>query len=67
MNKMLIAVFDSDAAAFEGLNALKDLHKNGDITLYASAVIAKDKTGKIEVKQAGRPRAGWHRGRACHG
>ncbi len=51
MNKMLIAVFDSDAAAFEGLSALKDLHKNGDITLYASAVIAKDKTGKIEVKK----------------
>jgi uncharacterized membrane protein len=51
MNKMIVAVFDSESAAFEGVSALKDLHKSGDITLYASTVIAKDKTGKIEVKQ----------------
>jgi uncharacterized membrane protein len=52
MNKMLVAVFEREAAAFEGLSALKDLHRDGDITLYSSAVIAKDKSGKIEVKQA---------------
>ena len=52
MNKMLVAVFDTETAAFEGLNALRDLHRDGDITLYASAVIVKDKTGKISVKQA---------------
>ena len=52
MNKMLVAVFESENAAFEGLSALEDLHKDGDITLYASAVIAKDKTGKISIKQA---------------
>ena len=52
MNKMLVAVFDREEAAFEGLSALKDLHRDGDITLYASAVIAKDKNEKIEVKQA---------------
>ena len=51
MNKMLVAVFDSESAAFEGLSALRDLHRGGDITLYASAVIVKDKTGKISVKQ----------------
>ena len=52
MNKMLVGVFEREAAAFEGLSALKDLHRDGDITLYSSAVIAKDKNGKIEVKQA---------------
>ena len=51
MNKMLVAVFDTEPAAFEGLSALRDLHRDGDITLYASAVIVKDKTGKINVKQ----------------
>lgn len=56
MNKMLIAVFGTESAAFEGLNALKDLHRDGDITLYASAVIAKDKAGKLDVKQAAEPR-----------
>jgi uncharacterized membrane protein len=51
MNKMLVAVFDTEPAAFEGLSALRDLHSDGDITLYASAVMVKDKTGKISVKQ----------------
>ncbi|MDP3896601.1 MAG: DUF1269 domain-containing protein [Mesorhizobium sp.] len=52
MNKMLVAVFDTEAAAFEGLSALKDLHRDGDITLYASAVIVKDKTNEISIRQA---------------
>jgi len=51
MNKMLVAVFDTEPAAFEGLSALRDMHRDGDITLYASAVMVKDKTGKINVKQ----------------
>lgn len=52
MNKMLVAVFDTETAAFQGLSALKDLHRDGDVTLYASAVIVKDKTGQISIKQA---------------
>lgn len=52
MNKMMVAVFDTEAAAFEGLSALKDLHRDGDITLYASAVILKDKANKISIRQA---------------
>ncbi len=55
MNKMLVAVFDTEAAAFEGLSALKDLHRGGDITLYSSAVIAKDKDGKVELRQEADP------------
>ncbi len=52
MNKMLVAVFDTEAAAFEGLTALKDLHNNGDITLYATTVLVKDNAGKMSVRQA---------------
>jgi len=52
MNKMLVAVFETEPSAFEGLTALRDLHRDGDITLYASAVVVKDPTGKIEIKQA---------------
>jgi uncharacterized membrane protein len=52
MNKMLVVVFDREVSAFEGLSALKDLHRNGDISLYSSAVITKDSAGKIEIKQA---------------
>ncbi len=49
---MLVAGFDSDTAAFDGLSALRDLHRAGDITLYGWAVIVKDKVGKISVRQA---------------
>ena len=52
MNKMLIAVFETETKAYEGLNALKSLHESGDITLYASAVINKDLNGKIRVKES---------------
>ena len=50
-NKILVSVFDSERMAFEGLTALKDLHREGDITLYASTVIVKDPSGTVEVRQ----------------
>jgi uncharacterized membrane protein len=52
MNKMLVAVFDTEPAAYEGLQALKDLHTDGDITLYATAVLVKDFSGAVSVKQS---------------
>ena len=50
-NKILVSVFDSERTAFEGLTALKDLHRDGDITLYASTVIAKDAAGNAATRQ----------------
>jgi len=52
MNKMLVTVFNTESAAFEGLRALKDLHREGDISLYAAAVLVKDASGKVSTKQA---------------
>jgi uncharacterized membrane protein len=52
VNKILISVFDTEQAAFQGVSALKDLHSDGDITMYASAVIAKDAEGHVDVRQA---------------
>ncbi|MBK8984247.1 MAG: DUF1269 domain-containing protein [Ignavibacteria bacterium] len=52
MNKMLVAVFDNENKAHEGLTTLKSLHDNGDISLYASAVINKDANGKVHLKTA---------------
>ena len=60
MNKMLIAVFETEAKAYEGLSALKGLHENGDITLYASVVINKDQNGKIRVKGSTRSGPHWY-------
>jgi len=52
MNKMMVAVFNSETVAFEGLSALKALHKDGDITLYATAVLVKDTSGSVSMRQS---------------
>ena len=52
MNKMLAVVFSSEKEAYEGLAALKDLHRSGDVTLYATAVLVKDAAGKVAMKQS---------------
>jgi uncharacterized membrane protein len=52
MRKILVSVFDTERTAFEGLEALKDLHRDGDITVYATAVITKDANGVSAVKES---------------
>ena len=51
MNKMIITVFNTEEKAYEGLTAFKTLHQNGDISVYATAVINKNETGEIKIKQ----------------
>jgi uncharacterized membrane protein len=52
MDKMIVVVFDSEKKAYEGSKALRELHADGSITLYAMGVIAKDAGGKVTVKEA---------------
>jgi uncharacterized membrane protein len=52
MDKMLMAIFDTAPQALKGVIALKDLHRGGDIKLYSTAVIAKEPSGKVSIKQA---------------
>jgi len=52
MNKIIVAVFDNETDAYKGVDALKELHDKGDISLYSSAVLVKDATGNVEVKQS---------------
>jgi uncharacterized membrane protein len=51
MNKLLVAVFDDEAAADDGLEALRSLHAAGDITLYATGVLTKDAMGVVSGKK----------------
>ena len=51
MEKMIVTIFNTEAAAYDGVAALKALNDGGDITLYATAVLAKDADGKVSVKQ----------------
>ncbi|MEO8525978.1 MAG: DUF1269 domain-containing protein [Caldimonas sp.] len=52
MNKMLVVLFDNEKAADTGVHALRKLHSEGDITLYATAVIARDAKGHVSLKEA---------------
>ena len=52
MDKMIVAVFDSEKEAYEGTRALQEMHAEGNISLYAMAVIAKEPDGKVAVKKA---------------
>ncbi len=51
MNKLLVAVFDTETAADAGLHALRNLHATGDITLYATGVLIRDASGHVIVKK----------------
>jgi uncharacterized membrane protein len=52
MDKILVVIFDDENKAYEGSRTLQDLHNEGSITLYDKAVIAKDASGTVSVKQA---------------
>ena len=52
MNKLLVAIFDDETAADAGLNALRSLHAAGDITLYATGVLARDAAGLVTVRKS---------------
>jgi uncharacterized membrane protein len=51
MNKMIVAVFNNETAAYQGVKALKELDADNSITLFGVAVIEKDAKGAISVKQ----------------
>lgn len=50
MSKMLVVAFDDEAKAYEGTKALKELHWDGSVSVYAGAVVARDADGKVSVK-----------------
>ena len=50
MNRMLVAVFDGEAGAYEGKFALLQLDAEGSITLFASAVIAMRADGTVAIR-----------------
>jgi uncharacterized membrane protein len=51
MDKMLVVVLPDEKSAYEARNALTTLDQEGSISLYGMAVIAKDQTGRVAVKQ----------------
>jgi len=50
MSKFIVVRFSDDARVHEGIHVLKAMQEEGSIRLYASAVIARDKSGKLRVQ-----------------
>ncbi|MDX3910699.1 MAG: hypothetical protein QHC67_12910 [Sphingobium sp.] len=50
MEKMIVIVCEDEAKAYEGLRSLKELDREGSITLYAGGILAKDTDGNRSVK-----------------
>jgi uncharacterized membrane protein len=49
MEKMIVVVFDGEQKAYEGVNALSQLDREGSITVHAECVIKKNAEGKTVV------------------
>lgn len=52
MNKIMVSVFPTETAAYAGLRALKDLHEEGDITLFAQTVLVKNEQGIVSTRES---------------
>jgi len=52
MDRMIVAVFDSEKGAYEGARALEAMDVEGSIACYAKAVIAREPNGNVAVRQA---------------
>jgi len=51
MERMLVVVFDNEKKAYEGVSALTQLEREGNLTIYAQAVIVKHAEGTVSIKQ----------------
>jgi uncharacterized membrane protein len=52
MDKFVVAILPDETAAYEATRAIKELDAERTLTLYGMAVIAKDRSGKVSVKQS---------------
>lgn len=55
MDRMLVVVFDNEGQAYEGRRALRDLDRQGDVAVYAAAVLAKRADGTTFVREGDDP------------
>lgn len=52
MEKMLVAVFENELRAYEGMRALNELDAEDSIAIHAESVVKKDANGTVSVLRA---------------
>ena len=57
MDKMLVTIFNEAFRAYEACPVLRQMHDEGNLTIYSLAVVVQNRQGKISVKDVsdGRP------------
>jgi len=51
MERVLVAVFDGEAQAYNGFHALQALERDGALSVYSSRVVIKYRDGSIDVRR----------------
>lgn len=51
MERMLVVIFENETKAYEGTSALRQLEREGSISVYAGAVVQKNADGTTTAKQ----------------
>lgn len=52
MSRFVVIVFPNETQAYEGTRALKELHAEGSLSLFSTAVVVKDSAGKLAIRDA---------------
>lgn len=53
MEKMIVVVFENELKALEGLQALRELDSEGEISVYDEQIVAKEASGAVRVIDKG--------------
>ena len=51
MNKFVVLVLPDEAKAYDAVKALRELHQEGSVTVYGTAVVQRDANGSLTIKQ----------------
>jgi len=51
MNNFVVVVFPDEAAAFEGIRGLQELHREGRVTVYATVVLQREPNGELSIRR----------------
>jgi uncharacterized membrane protein len=55
MNNIVVVVFPDEERAHEGVRALQELHREGNVAVYATAVLQREPNGELLVKRHSNP------------
>jgi uncharacterized membrane protein len=51
MNRVIFVGFDTEQKAYDADRALHEMHRDGSLTLYGAAVVAKDHSGAVAIRE----------------